>query len=1368
MFNAIRRFAFKTLSFFMVFTFLTCNIAFSSETLTKDTLSTYSVAKLISDHENDLAGISESSAGDFAGKWASRYAMELAAKMARVLDSAMSSGSLSVSKQEAENEFARQIELFAQSKSMAKDGIELFISAFRVAFKDKGEPGSKDITHKPASVAQKAKQTTVSLGAAVRWLTVEEATKRLNLLKIGKIGGLEHLYAELEKKGVSRDEFLNNFRTELTQMADILRRVAPQDELTALAKDNNLLMSGEKADDKGVYDKQVRRLDILRGVSELILQLTHEKSDVDNIARLKGIKSVFAKYPEMSNLLVKYFEARFDPSTESDSARGESAGRIRVEIQKKLRDMCVNFERFHNIAVALVSLSHIVIDESVEPYYKARKIEDVVGDMRKTFEGMGIDSSALISDFQSELSSADDEATRRLAFKNVRGKVYELFKTSILKFEDYHVLNTALGIMISTVKTDYFFPDRTALIFRMNARTLVSYDENGALIRVPPYALIWVHVPYGAYGAHSRYGDVARGGLRSIRPERTNLMNKVLSECVALSLTQRNKHMDIPESGSKGTYAYNEGLNAVAAAIGYADGLVSCMMDNELIKPSPDIASNPIDPLELGPDEGTAPLSTLITVRAWMKGLESWRVLITGKSDTLGGTSHMENNRLNPPEKGNRVTSQGVMQHAFAMVQYLRDKGRIRSKAGEPVVFNVTGGLEGDVASGIVERAIDHYGENVKIPGMVDITGVVFDPDGLDHATLLDRYSRKVPIFTKEGSFPADKLHAGGFIVANVYFVEGKDGKPEMKFKTGPDESNYVTLGPDTLRHLNTRALDPNELKRLGVEAYYKEQARLKENNDLVRVLERDENNRPRKIRVHCMYLNAAFFFLTRGDMLITGGGVKDSISKDNWPLFFDWEGIPVSPSITHGANVFIHPQASVELEKKGIVIEPDEKANSVGVEISSKMEVDGNLIFQPEEATPEIMNTYFEQVLAKCLESARAKFWTLRIEAENRPDESVVVSVSPAVSSEVARLAELVLNSNIIGDRESDYSEAALKVLENYFPDVSALDKAYPSTLERVFARMPVSRIRAIAAKAIAREVVLNLGVNAVAALSKKMNVKEIEIVRKYLQVANKMQVNEMVKSVIDNKEGLTPTQRIAKLRGIRKDLNHDIVAEFAVMESVIKDVKGLTKQVSNHLALRMEGTISMPSMAIIVKKNLEEDLTGYAGMNETAALKVFKDQYRLMKQGLRKTFGREGLTEVSTSDELIIKANELIAKGLKVIILDDGALTADLDTSKVVGNPGEEYCVVSAAGKAIDEDFLPFVNLNAMAMMGVGMLYNDLVLFEKSYKAFTGRDMPESMMADIANKILWLVKVLPRVTKVTGNEQGISEIRKLFEAAA
>jgi hypothetical protein len=71
-------------------------------------------------------------------------------------------------------------------------------------------------------------------------------------------------------------------------------------------------------------------------------------------------------------------------------------------------------------------------------------------------------------------------------------------------------------------------------------------------------------------------------------------------------------------------------------------------------------------------------------------------------------------------------------------------------------------------------------------------------------------------------------------------------------------------------------------------------------------------------------------------------------------------------------------------------------------------------------------------------------------------------------------------------------------------------------------------------------------------------------------------------------------------------------------------------------------------------------------------------------------------------------------------------------------------------------------------MAMMGVGVIHNDLALFETAYEAFTGKAVTEDMIAKLVNKVLWIIRAMPRCVKITNELPDQRKLKKLFEVSA
>ncbi|MDD5495891.1 MAG: 6-phosphofructokinase [Candidatus Omnitrophica bacterium] len=243
----------------------------------------------------------------------------------------------------------------------------------------------------------------------------------------------------------------------------------------------------------------------------------------------------------------------------------------------------------------------------------------------------------------------------------------------------------------------------------------------------------------------------------------------------------------------------------------------------------------------------------------------------------------------------------------------------------------------------------------------------------------------------------------------------------------------------------------------------------------------------------------------------------------------------------------------------------------------------------------------------------------------------------------------------------------------------------------------------------------------------------------------------------------GKTPQQALEEelTKNIKKEDVSAIIKylRIAAQEAVITDVKNLTRQMAAHKVLRTEGAIDLSNMVIVMKK----------GMMETTP--DVQKHYKVMKQGLRKLFNNgEGIIEVATSEELVSKVEMLASRGLKAIVLDDGTLTQDITKDKIQAKAGEDYCMISIESlKDLGPMDLPFVNLNAMAMMGVGILYHDSILFGRAYQAFKGVSAPKDLLDAVSKKVFWIIKVLPRIVKFDlkyNDEQ--NRLKSLFDVAA
>lgn len=221
--------------------------------------------------------------------------------------------------------------------------------------------------------------------------------------------------------------------------------------------------------------------------------------------------------------------------------------------------------------------------------------------------------------------------------------------------------------------------------------------------------------------------------------------------------------------------------------------------------------------------------------------------------------------------------------------------------------------------------------------------------------------------------------------------------------------------------------------------------------------------------------------------------------------------------------------------------------------------------------------------------------------------------------------------------------------------------------------------------------------------------------------------------------------------------------------IEDVIPVIEIATKQIANHLLLRSDGAIDLSKTVVVTRKGFREALSANRPTDQ-----ALQDRYKIMEQDVRKLFAPEkgGIVEVPEGD-FAESVKALIEDGYKVIVLDDETLSKHLDgrnrIASIKEKAGVDYCVITTGMlDTFTSEAAPFVNLNAMAMMGVGVLNNDASLFQTAYTVFTGKAPERDMLDRIAQKILWFVRALPRMIKFTNEPREAEQLSKLFRAAA
>lgn len=471
-----------------------------------------------------------------------------------------------------------------------------------------------------------------------------------------------------------------------------------------------------------------------------------------------------------------------------------------------------------------------------------------------------------------------------------------------------NVLQQSMNFIHNTLKTNFYRLNYTALSFRLDPKYLdaVPFDRTKKFPELP-YAIFYIKGMH-FFGFHIRFKDLARGGLRTVLPEQSEMVayerNTLFTECYNLALTQHMKNKDIPEAGSKGVIFLrpydrleSEALilqneleasripqkeielkmesfrkeqrveylhQAQRAYIESLVTLVNCEPDGTLkAKYIIDYWKKP-EYLYLGPDENMH--DEMITWIAEYSKEVQYRpasAFISGKPKT--GINHKEYG----------VTSLGVCVY---MDTALKSIGIDPTK--ESFSVKMSGGPDGDVAGNMICNLHRYYPNTAKLLALTDISGTIFDPEGLNLQDLVNLFKQSKPI----KYYPPEKLHEGGFLV----------DKNAKRYETA-----YVQ-----------HTLCWRKVKGKVTEDW----------------LSGSDMNYLLRNNVHHV----------KTDVFIPSGGRPRSLNESNLKDFLDENGKPNSRVIVEGANLYITPKARERLEKLGTILIKDSSANKTGVICSS------------------------------------------------------------------------------------------------------------------------------------------------------------------------------------------------------------------------------------------------------------------------------------------------------------------------------------------------------------------------------------------------------------------------------------------------
>ncbi len=314
------------------------------------------------------------------------------------------------------------------------------------------------------------------------------------------------------------------------------------------------------------------------------------------------------------------------------------------------------------------------------------------------------------------------------AFEARRMSIRESIDNAVDLEDARTVLHKMVDAVAATLRTNVYVTDRYALSFRIDPQFLATRERAEI-----PYGVFFVHGRQFD-GFHVRFRDIARGGVRAIRPigqdQHSREVERLYDEAYGLAFAQQLKNKDIPEGGSKAAVLLEPQTRLDRAVKAFINSIL------DLITPDPDTRAQIVDYfgedelLYLGPDENITPyLIDWMAERARQRGYPSPTAFISSKPGA--GINHKEYG----------VTSEGVTVFLDVGLQRLGiDPKR------EPFTVKITGGPDGDVAGNEIRILNRDYGENARIIGIADGSGSAEDPDGLCHEELLRLFRASLPI----------------------------------------------------------------------------------------------------------------------------------------------------------------------------------------------------------------------------------------------------------------------------------------------------------------------------------------------------------------------------------------------------------------------------------------------------------------------------------------------------------------------------------------------------------------------------------------------------------------------------------------------
>lgn len=523
-------------------------------------------------------------------------------------------------------------------------------------------------------------------------------------------------------------------------------------------------------------------------------------------------------------------------------------------------------------------------------------------------------------------------------------KIRENFLQNIDKLDTGHeendtrrknILRQGMNFIHYTLKTNFYRPNYTSLSFRLDPKYLdeVPFDRTKKFPEMP-YAIIFIKGMH-FFGFHIRFRDLARGGVRTVFPEQMEKMvlerNTVFTECYNLALTQQMKNKDIPEGGAKAiiflkpyerleeeTLVFKRELGHSDASAAEIDAIVGQFREEQRLEHLYQAQRSFIQSLVVlinSDAEGNLRAKDMIDY--WKKPeyiylgpdenmhdvMIEWIAIYSKKAHYKPGSSFISGKpRIGINHKEYGVTSLGLNVYVDAVLRFLEINPDTTS-----FTVKMSGGPDGDVAGNEICNLQKYYPKTAKLIALTDVSGTIYDPEGLDLPTIVALFQNAQSI----RFYPPHQLHDKGFLV---------------------DKNTKRSQAPLVQQTLCWKKVDGKVVEEW---------------------LSSSDTNYLLRYNVH----------QTPADLFITGGGRPRTLNETNTHEFLDPQGKPTARAIVEGANLYLTPAARRFLEHLGVLVIKDSSANKTGV-ICSSFEVlcglalgDEKFLMNKEVLTKEILN---------------------------------------------------------------------------------------------------------------------------------------------------------------------------------------------------------------------------------------------------------------------------------------------------------------------------------------------------------------------------------------------------------------------------